>query len=90
MALALAAALRRGIADARPDESLVLETFERGVHRAHRDAAPAALFDLAAHRRAVGVGPEAQQRQHDHLFELTQHGRRLRSRHEAPNIHNVD
>ena len=90
MAFALAAALRRRIADAGFDEPLLLEPFERGVHRAHRHAAAAALFDLAAHRGSVGVGPETQQREHHHLFELTEDGRRHSSRSWRANIYNVD
>ena len=76
MALALAAALRRRIADARVHEALLLEPVERGVDGADRDIAPAARFDFAAHRGAVGVGPEAHQRQQHHLLELAEHGRR--------------
>ena len=87
--LPLAAALRRRIADARLDQALLLEALERGVHRAHGHAAAAALLDLGAHRRAIGVGAEAQQRQHHDLLELAEDGRRMRVMVPV-NIHNVD
>ena len=77
MALALAAALRRRIADARFHQPFLLEPLERGVNGADRHAAAAALFDLAAHRGAVRVGAKAQQREHHHLFEFTEKWRGL-------------
>ena len=72
--LALAAALRRRVADPRLDEALLFEAIERGVDGADRHAAPAAPFNLAAHGGAVGVGAEPQQGQHHHLLELAEHG----------------
>ena len=54
----------------------LFEPLERGVDRAHRDRAAAALFDLGAHQRAVRVGAEAQQGEHHDLFELAEDGRR--------------
>ena len=89
MALALAAALRRRIADARPHEALLFEPLERGVHGADRDAASALLLDFGGHARAVGIGAEAKQGQHHDLFEFAEHGRGS-ARHGWPNIHNVD
>jgi hypothetical protein len=58
MALPLAAALWRRLADARFGEAFLFEPIERGVDSAHRDAAPAASFDFTANGGAVGVGAQ--------------------------------
>ena len=57
-------------------QALLFEPLERGVHRAHGDAAAAAFLDLGADGGAVGVGAEPQQREHDDLLELAEDGRR--------------
>ena len=57
-------------ADARPDVALGLEAVERHVDRADGQIAAGPCFDFAPDRGAVGIGPQAHQREQDQLFEL--------------------
>lgn len=66
-----AAAIRRWFANARTDESLSLESFERRVDGANRELALSPQFDLATNRRAVGIRSKPYERDHYQLLKLT-------------------
>jgi hypothetical protein len=87
MALSLAAALRRRLAETRPREAFVFETIERGMDSGHGDGAVALRFDFERHGRAVGVPAEAQQREEDKLLEFTEGAG---GRHAPTNIYIVE
>ena len=71
MFLPASAALGCGLAEARPDELLVLEAREGRVHGTEARRAAGAPLDLLADADAVAVVAEAREGEEDELLELT-------------------
>jgi len=72
IALGLATAFGGGIAEARRNQALCLQTFKCRVNATHRYVAAAIRFKLAADGYTVSFLSEADDSEEDHEFELSE------------------
>jgi hypothetical protein len=68
----LSSSLGGRLAQMRRHQPSAFQPLRRGVYTAQRDLTAGLLFDFPRDRHAIGILPQAQQRQHHHQLEIAE------------------